>query len=480
MDMRQLELHMVAGHEDPQPTTGACGTGKIPRDANILPRVVAVFNGAFKTEHGAYGMMADRTVLLPPQDEAATVVTMTDGTMAMGSWPKGLKIPDDMQSFRQNMDPMVEDGVVNPRRRWLWGFTIDNDIHNMNTVRSGICMTADGNLIYAWGDDSTAKTLGVAMNAAGCVYGMHLDMNPYHCSFIFYRFEEYEEGKKPKYKAELANRDMGFNPSRFVYGAPKDFFYLTLRDPSPGQGWDAEGLAQPAPAHVPAVFRREQGEAQLLIVDRYRSETALDAGAVPEELAPAAEVAADVDDESLLLELLIGPWSEGRGQLVGGAVVAMLEAGRPTLAVRTDGALVIEPWGEQSAGSTPVDDAVQGSWLVREGAAADQGGGTATGIGFVGDRWLVVGHGPRGELARAMIANRVTEAIAYGYESDDPWILVRREQGMTDYAGQPVTERDIASAALRVSARSTHFGGVRLDQVLGRSAAADPQAAGSR
>ena len=85
MDMRQLELHMVAGHEDPQSTTGARGTGKIPRDPEILPRVVAVFNGAFKTEHGAYGMMADRTVLLPPQDDAATVATLADGTLAMGS-----------------------------------------------------------------------------------------------------------------------------------------------------------------------------------------------------------------------------------------------------------------------------------------------------------------------------------------------------------------------------------------------------------
>ncbi|MBW2278578.1 MAG: hypothetical protein JRF63_13885, partial [Deltaproteobacteria bacterium] len=353
MDMRQLELHMVAGHEDPQSTTWARGTGKIPRDPDVLPRVVAVFNGAFKTEHGAYGMMADRTVLLPPQDMAATVATMADGTLAMGSWPKQQPIPEEMRSFRQNMDPMVEDGVVNPRRRWLWGFTLDNDIHNMNTVRSGICMTADGNLVYAWGDDSTAKTLGVAMNAAGCVYGMHLDMNPYHCSYIFYRFEDQPSGKKPKYKAELANRDMGFNPSRFVFGAPKDFFYLTLRDSSPGAGWKADGLAQPAPAHVPAVFQRVQGSVRLLIVDRYRSEIALSPGEVPAELAPAADGSGGSGDESLLFELLLGSWSESRGQLVGGALVAMLQPGAPSIAVHTDGALTIEPWDHPPTGAAP-------------------------------------------------------------------------------------------------------------------------------
>jgi hypothetical protein len=467
MDMRQLELHMVAGHEDPQSTTGARGTGKIPRDREILPRVVAVFNGAFKTEHGAYGMMVDRTVLLPPQDDAATVATMADGTMAMGSWPKGLEIPDAMRSFRQNMDPMVEDGTVNPRRRWLWGFTIDNDIHNMNTVRSGICMTADGNLIYAWGDDSTAKTLGVAMNAAGCVYGLHLDMNPYHCSYIFYRFEAVEDGKRPEYKAELANRDMGFNPSRFVFGAPKDFFFLTLRDSSPGPGWEANGLAQPAPAHVPAVFKRQQGAVELLIVDRQRSTVALTPGQVPEELAPAAAERAEDSDEGLLLELLLGPWAEDRGQLVRGAVVAVLETGAPTLALHADGALGIESWGELDPGATPVDDAVQGQWLLRDGEVAGPGIETRSAIGFVGDRWLVVGRGPAEELASAMKGSGVIDAVVFSsVESTDPWVLVRREQGMTDFAGQPVSERNVESAALLVTARTTHFGGVRLEEAL--------------
>jgi len=466
MDMRQLELHMVAGHEDPQSTTGAKGTGRIPRDPAIMSRVVAVFNGAFKTEHGAYGMMADRTVLLPPQDEAATVATMTDGTLAMGSWPKGLPIPDEMLSFRQNMDPMVEEGVVNPRRRWLWGFTLDNDIHNMNTVRSGICMTADGNLIYAWGDDSTALTIGVAMNAAGCIYGMHLDMNPYHCSFIYYRFEDEPDEKRPKYKAELANRDMGFNPSRFVFGSSKDFFYLTLRDSSPGPDWDAAELAQPAPYHVPAVFRRQQGPVELLIVDRNRSQTALTPGAVPSELAPRVEDGRAGNEELLLLEVLLGPWSKERGQLVRGAVVAVLEPGAATLARHDDGTLTIDPWGEPAPDTAPIDEAVQGRWLVRDGLSASEDAEALSGIGFAGDHWLVVGHGPAGELARAMITAGVETAIAFRSDGDGPWALVRRERGMTDFAGQPIDAREVESAALRILARATHMGGVRLEEAL--------------
>jgi hypothetical protein len=379
-----------------------------------------------------------------------------------------------MQSFRQNMDPMVENGVVNPRRRWLWGFTIDNDIHNMHTVRSGICMTGDGNLVYAWGEDSTATTLGVAMNAAGCIYGMHLDMNPYHCSFIFYRFADEPDPKRPKYKAELANRNMGFNPSRFVYGAPKDFFFLTLRDSSPGPGWDAEGLAQPAPAHVPAVFAREQGQVQLLIVDRHRSATAITSGQVPEALAPLADERQAGEEELLLFELLLGPWSEERGQLVHGAVVAMLEQGTATLRQHAGGALSIGAWGENPPGAKPVDEAVQGQWLIREGSAVGEGQEPMTGVGLIGARWLVVGRGPRGDLARELIAAGATDAVAYRVEGDQPWVLVRRERGMSEYGGQPVESRDVTSAALRVLARPAHFGGVRLEQTLADGAARAP------
>ena len=46
MDMRQLELGMQAGYEDPKPTTGPPGEGRLPRDPAIYRRVVATFNGA--------------------------------------------------------------------------------------------------------------------------------------------------------------------------------------------------------------------------------------------------------------------------------------------------------------------------------------------------------------------------------------------------------------------------------------------------
>ena len=50
---------------------------------------------------------------------------------------------------------------------------------------------------YAWGDDVSATTLGKAMKMASCIYGMHLDMNPFHTGFVFLTFEDkdYKQGK---------------------------------------------------------------------------------------------------------------------------------------------------------------------------------------------------------------------------------------------------------------------------------------------
>jgi hypothetical protein len=174
MDMRQLDLDMEAGTEDPKPLTGGHGPGRIPRDPQVLTRVVAAWNGAFKTEHGTYGMMVHRRVLLPPQANAATVVVLSDTRVGFGTWANttdvgGIQGVDDADivSFRQNLDPLVDKGQLNPMGRALWGYTLPGS--GMQTERSGLCVTGAGNLVYAWGDDVSDTTLGKALKNAGCV-----------------------------------------------------------------------------------------------------------------------------------------------------------------------------------------------------------------------------------------------------------------------------------------------------------------------
>ncbi len=254
MDMRQLQLGMQAGYEDPKPLTGPPGDGRLPRDPAIESRVVATFNGAFKTEHGKYGMMVKRRVLLPPIKGAATVVVTKSGDTGLGSWPHTETIPDDIVSFRQNLDPLVEDGKVNPTGRYIWGWQLQGT--SVMTQRTAICVTPAGQLYYAWGKAIDGPTLGKALKEAGCSYGIHLDMNPAHSGFVF---TDVRDPRAHEYKLAKLDPGMKIPPDKFVRWSAKDFFYMMVRDPVPedpsGIRWVPDGGQQPPPTWMPGVFK---------------------------------------------------------------------------------------------------------------------------------------------------------------------------------------------------------------------------------
>ncbi len=253
MDTRQLQLGMEGGIEDPKPLTGARGEGRIPRDPATLSRTVGAFNGAFKTTHGEYGMMVNRRVLLPPKPGAATVMIQDDGRVGFGTWPQSTEIPQNMLSFRQNLEPLVDGQQLNPSNRKEWGWALHGT--HMLTHRSGLCLTSTGQMVYAWGAEVTGETLGRAMIQAGCVYAIHLDMNPHHTAFAYL---DVRNTATKDYDAELLTPEMEVMPDRFILWSPKDFFYLTLREEGPPDidGWRfraAQG-AQPSPGWRPAIW----------------------------------------------------------------------------------------------------------------------------------------------------------------------------------------------------------------------------------
>jgi hypothetical protein len=266
MDLRQLDMEMEAGVEDPEPLTGPKGTGRIPREPALYRRVAAAFNGAFKTEHGHYGMMVHKRILLPPVAGAATVVVLDDGRVGFGTWGTDHNVGgivgvanDEIVSFRQNLDPLIDHGQMNPTGRNLWGFTLPGK--GAQTERTGLCVTTSGHLLYAWGDDLSATSLAKAMTMAGCDYAMHLDMNPYHTGFIFLAVDGLAVGK---YKSQLLSPAMSIPVDRYVQYAPKDFFYVMVHDPTPpslegATPWVADGGAQPPPRWMPGLWKAQVG-----------------------------------------------------------------------------------------------------------------------------------------------------------------------------------------------------------------------------
>ncbi len=281
MDTRQLDLRMQAGYEDPKPLTGPPGDGRLPEDADLQKRVVATFNGAFKTTHGQYGMMVDRRVLLPPEPAAATVVVTQDGRVGLGSWPESKAIPDEIVSFRQNLDPLVADGIANPSGRFVWGWQIAGE--SVLTQRTALCVTAAGYLYYAWAEEIDGPTLARGLRQAGCAYAIHLDMNPGHCAFIYTNIVD---AAREEYKLRLARVEMQSNPARYLRWSAKDFFYATLRDPSPhrpkGLEWAPDGGVQPPPAWMPGILKASKQvgamQIELLAFERGRVEWRVRAG----------------------------------------------------------------------------------------------------------------------------------------------------------------------------------------------------------
>lgn len=268
-DPRQVELHMVSGTVEPKSATGETGTGVVPRDPKVMKHFVAAFNGGFQTIHGEFGMMANKVVYLPPKPYAATVARLTDGSTGFGTWPESSRIPDILDSYRQNMTPLIVDEVVNPYKRHWWGGVPPGWTEESRTVRSGVCMTREGFVGYFYGGSVDPDVLARAMQRARCTYGVHLDMNAGHTGLEFYRVGKVGTLKKPERRLDdtweasgpipdmpgyefLGRRMIKFmalmNFPRYVNVEARDFFYLTLRDLLPGD---------PAPTAMQPV---EEGE----------------------------------------------------------------------------------------------------------------------------------------------------------------------------------------------------------------------------
>jgi hypothetical protein len=307
-DPRIVQLHIVAGTEEPVSATGETGTGTIPRTAETLTRLVGAFNGGFQAMHGEFGMMADGRVYLPPKPWAATVAVFEDGRVGMGSWPGPkdrnalydearavTEIPAGMVAFRQNLTSLVEGERFNPWGRWWWGAAPQQRSAQTLTQRSALCFTNDGFMIYAWGDSASPEALGSALLRARCVRALHLDMNAGHSGMEFYNVLAPEEPRLEVQKRE-AHRYEGLLPSlpgyslrarkavtamgmalpRYIRPDPRDFFYLTLK-PGIESSRVAAGPAAFSSSDLPhagwpPAFARQLGEdVRILRIDPRRA-----------------------------------------------------------------------------------------------------------------------------------------------------------------------------------------------------------------
>lgn len=187
MDPLRLHVSLVPGLTEPG-GTWSHPPYITPAEA---PSVLAAFNGGFRFQDAHGGFYLNGRTAVPLRAGAASLVIYRSGRVAIGTWGTEVAMTPGVVAVLQNLVPMVDHGVVSPSASYddhaVWGNTL-----NTKTVvaRSGVGVTAEGALVYVAGPALTAKTLAEALQRAGAVRAMTLDINPEWVTFNIYSHPE--------------------------------------------------------------------------------------------------------------------------------------------------------------------------------------------------------------------------------------------------------------------------------------------------
>ena len=149
--------------------------------------LLAAFNGGFKIKdaRGGYYQNGHTVGTLTPG--AASLVVYKNGETAIGAWGSDVSMTPDVVSVRQNLQLLVSNGQLAKNLdvavRANWGTTVGA---STDVWRSGIGITANGDLVYAAGDALSARSLATLLLHAGAVRAMQLDINKSWISYMWY------------------------------------------------------------------------------------------------------------------------------------------------------------------------------------------------------------------------------------------------------------------------------------------------------
>ena len=184
-DQRYVRLDLHAGSRDGGATGWTYGDRIGSRE---IHRVIAAFNGAFKLTYHDVGFLAGGRVAVPLKRGLASVVTYTDGVTNIATWGNGVpSVRSTVFSVLQNQHLLVDRGV--PAANLVscvlkcWGGTIKD----LTVVaRSAMGITADGQIVWAAGEQLSPSALAGALVAAGAVRAIELDINPFWVAGYLY------------------------------------------------------------------------------------------------------------------------------------------------------------------------------------------------------------------------------------------------------------------------------------------------------
>ncbi|NEB79537.1 phosphodiester glycosidase family protein [Streptomyces sp. SID14478] len=187
--------------------------------------LLATWNGGFKITDGGSrgGFYLDGKTVGTLRDGAASEVFYRDGSIKIGAWGRDVRMTPDVIGVRQCLELMVDHGKVvdNIGDDAAWGAT---DQSRMFVERSGVGVTAQGDIIMVVGQALTASTLAHLMQQAGAVRAMPLDMNRAWPSFMSYDAHRDPHNPQPTNILDFENP-----ATRYYHQATRDFVAVYAR-----------------------------------------------------------------------------------------------------------------------------------------------------------------------------------------------------------------------------------------------------------
>jgi hypothetical protein len=223
-DQHSVTLALHAGGGEPGGTGWRYGDQVAGGELRV---VVAAFNSAFRESYGAGGFEQDGRVGWPLRRGKASVVIYRDGTADIGSWQQGVPAPGrPVAAVRQNLGLLINRGLVpatvDTCVKVCWG----DPLHEQPIVaRSGLGVTADGQLVWAAGHNLSVRALAEAMAASGVVRALELDINPRWVAGYLYAHRPHGIVPAP---TPLVPGQTGI-PGQFLQPYFRDFFTVDAR-----------------------------------------------------------------------------------------------------------------------------------------------------------------------------------------------------------------------------------------------------------
>ena len=185
MNQKALSFQLHPGSQQPGgtfPTPDVLGP-------DARKGLVATWNGGFKVNpnDSLSGYYEDGRTVRPLVPGKASEVFYKNGSIKIGEWGRDVSMTADVSGVRQNLSLLVDGGQVTAAvasgSGAEWGITVNNAFF---VPRSGVGVTAKGDVIYAGGPDLSVVSLANLLKQAGAVNAMELDINADWTSYMYY------------------------------------------------------------------------------------------------------------------------------------------------------------------------------------------------------------------------------------------------------------------------------------------------------